>query len=256
MGPPLESLTGTLCFAEWRGSSVALKIPDPGADEMDGLRVLRHFTGQGAVRILDHHKDALLLERALPGESLAELSATGRDEEAMRILCDTLAVLHRRLPPGSDFDGVEDWGGGFARYRRSQKDALDRALVESAEDVFGRLAASQGERRLLHGDLHHHNILHDRTRGWLAIDPKGVLGEPEYEVGAALRNPVALPEVFADPATIDRRLGIVTERLGFDGARVLGWGFAQAVLAAIWAGEDGVDPGPFVTAALALKAKL
>ncbi len=255
-GPAFETFTGTLCFATWRGRQVVLKVPDPEVDELDGLRVLLHFAGQGAVRVLDHHKDAILVERVLPGRPLADLSAAGRDEEATEVLCDTLAALHRQAPPGRDFSSVEGWGGGFERYRRSQDDGLAPELVADAESLFFQLAASQGELLLLHGDLHHDNILYDEGRGWLAIDPKGVLGESAYEIGAALRNPLPLPKIFTDAAVIDRRLRIVAERLGFDGERVLAWSFAQAVLAAIWAREDGIDHAPFLAVARAFQPRL
>jgi streptomycin 6-kinase len=46
-------------------------------------------------------------------------------------------------------------------------------------------------------DLHHYNVLSDSGRGWLAIDPKGLVGEVEYEVGAAIRNPI---DAMASPA--------------------------------------------------------
>jgi streptomycin 6-kinase len=92
---------------------------------------------------------------------------------------------------------------------------------------------------LLHGDLQHYNVLFDAERGWLAIDPKGVVGETEYEIGAFVRNPVAQPELFLSRSTIERRLKQFTNRLNLDYERALGWAFAQAVLSAIWSIEDG-----------------
>lgn len=104
--------------------------------------------------------------------------------------------------------------------------------------MYAELCDSQSSTRLLHGDLHHHNVLLDNQRGWLAIDPKGVVGELAYEVGAAFRNPCERPAVFAARATIERRVGRFAGVLGLDAERVLGWAFAQAVLAAIWEVED------------------
>lgn len=91
----------------------------------------------------------------------------------------------------------------------------------------------------LTGLLQHYNVLVDSERGWLAIDPKGVIGEVEYEVGATLRNPIERPELFASRATIERRIRQFTEKLNLDYERVLAWGFVQAVLSAIWDLEDG-----------------
>ncbi len=81
--------------------------------------------------------------------------------------------------------------------------------------------------------------LFDAARDWLAIDPKGVIGELEYEVGAALRNPCEAPQVLAEPTVIRRRAARFARELGLDQARILSWAFALAVLAVIWAVEDG-----------------
>jgi streptomycin 6-kinase len=97
---------------------------------------------------------------------------------------------------------------------------------------------------LLHGDLQHYNVLLDSNRGWVAIDPKGVVGEMEYEVGAILRNPAEQPDVFVSVDTIQSRLEILTTKLGLNYERALSWAFAQAVLSAIWDVEDGYPVQP------------
>lgn len=112
-------------------------------------------------------------------------------------------------------------------------------LVKTAETLFAELSGSMAEAVLLHGDLHYANILAAERRPWLALDPKGVVGEPAYEVGALLRNP--RPQLLdeSDPGRIlDRRLDQLAEELGFDRARLLGWSLAQAVLSGWWSFED------------------
>jgi streptomycin 6-kinase len=92
---------------------------------------------------------------------------------------------------------------------------------------------------LLHGDLHHHNILSAERQPWLALDPKGVIGEPAYEVGALLRNP--FPQILSLPGPgrlLARRVDQLAAELDFDRQRLVGWGIAQAVLAAWWSFED------------------
>jgi streptomycin 6-kinase len=100
------------------------------------------------------------------------------------------------------------------------------------------MCASQAGTRLLHGDLHHENLLFDYRRGWLAIDPKGVVGELAYEVGAALRNPCQEPGLYAEPNIIEKRVDCFSRMLSLDSGRILAWAFAQAILAAIWELED------------------
>jgi streptomycin 6-kinase len=109
--------------------------------------------------------------------------------------------------------------------------------------------------RLLHGDLQHYNVLSDGARGWIAIDPKGVAGELEYELGAALRNPHERPELYSNTSAVERRIACFAQHLPVDAGRVLAWAYAQAVLSAIWTVEDdGVvrpdDPALMLAAAI------
>jgi streptomycin 6-kinase len=97
---------------------------------------------------------------------------------------------------------------------------------------------------ILHGDLHHFNILSAEREPWLAIDPKGVVGEAAYEAGALLRNP--LEDMSQYPHILKRRIAILSEMLDIDCQRILGWAVAQAVLSAWWSYEDhgqGWEPG-------------
>ena len=89
------------------------------------------------------------------------------------------------------------------------------------------------EPALLHGDLHHENILSVERQPWLAVDPKGMVAELAYETDALLCN--LSPGLLAQPQparAIARRTGVLVEELGFDRSRLLGWGLAQAVLSA------------------------
>lgn len=72
----------------------------------------------------------------------------------------------------------------------------------------------------------------------MTIDPKGVVGELEFELGAALRNPWDRPSLFTDPGVIRRRVRVLSDTLHLDECRVRGWAFAQAVLSAVWTIED------------------
>jgi streptomycin 6-kinase len=98
------------------------------------------------------------------------------------------------------------------------------------------------EPMLLHDDLHRDNILAAQRESWLAIDPKGLIGEPAYETGALLRNP--LPQLLELPQPgriLAWRVNQLAEELDFDRARVRGWGLAQAVLSAWWSVEEFGD---------------
>ena len=230
-----------LGFGRHDGRAVVLKV---NAAEPYAGRVLEAFEGRGMVRVYAHALDAVLVERAAPGHSLADVVRSDGDETATRLLAQVIGRMTPNAPP-SGVPRVAEWGRAFASYRASGDRQVPAPLAATAEQVYEQLAATQGRQRLLHGDLHHQNVIFDDARGWVAVDPKGVVGELEFEIGAALRNPWEAPSVFTDPATVRRRVVSLAGALDLDGSRVLGWAFAQAVLAAIWIVEDEgrVDSG-------------
>jgi len=232
-----ETATSLIAFGRRAKQSVAIKIGKHEGDEWRAGELLDAFGGNGVVRVYAFVPGASLLERLLPGSALTELSLDGRDDEATEIIADVI----RRMPPVRSvaWPTVQSWSLGFDRYIATADGQIPKQLVGEAHDLYVSLCDSQTRPRLLHGDLQHYNVLFDADRGWIAIDPKGVIGEIEYEVGAALRNPVERPELFATTAVVERRLAALTSKLGLDPARALAWGFAQAVLSAIWDVEDG-----------------
>jgi streptomycin 6-kinase len=232
-----ETATSLIAFGRRARQPVAIKIVKREGDEWRAGELLDAFGGNGVVRVYEFAPGASLLERLLPGSALTELSLDGRDDEATEIIAD---VILRMSPVRSvAWPTVQNWSLGFDRYIATADGQIPKQLVGEARDLYVFLCDSQTRPRLLHGDLQHYNVLFDADRGWLAIDPKGVIGEIEYEVGAALRNPVERPELFATTAIVERRLAALTSKLGLDPARAVAWSFAQAVLSAIWDVEDG-----------------
>jgi streptomycin 6-kinase len=232
-----ETPSSLIGFGRRDDEPVVLKIVKQHGDEWRSGDVLRAFGGHGVVRVLEHEDGAMLLERLEPGEPLVDLVRVERDEEATEIIASVIASMPRvRSVPGAPTVG--DWMRGFSRYVESDDAQVPRDLVERADELYAQLCTSQRATRLLHGDLQHSNILRDANRGWLAIDPKGVIGEIEYEVGAMMRNPREMPELLANPKVIQRRIDQLTSILSLDASRVLAWTFAQAVLSAIWSVED------------------
>ena len=222
---------------------VVLKVMKREGDEWRSGDVLSAFDGRGVVRVLDHAPGALLTERLNPGTSLVEMSIAGQDEAATAIIARVIHEMSSTTAPAW-CPSVLEWGRAFAWYATIGDSQIPESVVRRAESVYLELASSQRNTHLLHGDLQHSNVLFDRDRGWLAIDPKGVRGEIEFEVGAALRNPREAPALVGDPATLHRRLDQFVSALSLDRPRVVGWAFAQAVLSLIWTIQDspGLDP--------------
>jgi streptomycin 6-kinase len=212
-------------------------------DEWHAGKVLRAFDGHGTVKVYESDAGAVLLERLHPAEQLVQLVRRGEDSQATEILAQIMQQMAGHIAP-DHCPTILDWARGFDRYLDTGDQQIPQDLVNEARDLYQTLAASQRGPMLLHGDLQHYNVLFDSNRGWVAIDPKGVVGEREYEVGAMLRNPVEQPDLFMSPATIDRRLDRLANNLNLDYERALSWAFAEAVLSAIWDVEDGYRVKP------------
>lgn len=227
------------------GTPAILKICTPGGEyggEYAGqVAALRLFDGRGAVRLLesDPVDRAMLLECCEPGMML---SAIEDDDTATGIAATVMEQLWRPVPPDHSFPTVAEWGQGFARLRARYAGGsgpLPSALVDQAERLYSDLAGSMDLPVVLHGDLHHENILSADRQPWLAIDPKGVIGDPAYETSTFIRN--QLPEPPDGPETgrlMHRRIDLLSEQLNLDRARVRGWALAVTVLSALENVED------------------
>lgn len=245
LGEPFEQLSYNYVVRATRAGAerVVLKVGFPCRELHTEAAALRIFDGRGCVRLIEAETElgALLLERLEPGALLAESLDEERDEEATRAAARLMRELWRPAPAGHDFPSVADWAAGLEKMRArfgGGSGPLPRVLVARAEGLFRELLDTSREDVLLHGDLHHGNILDAGNGRWLAIDPKGVVGEPAYEAGALLRNPQPQLLRLRRPAeTLRRRVEIFAEELGVDEARVRGWGIAQAVLSAWWTVE-------------------
>ncbi|HET7035478.1 MAG TPA: aminoglycoside phosphotransferase family protein [Thermomicrobiaceae bacterium] len=242
LDPPFP-LSYNYVVPAWRaGEPVVLKVelPEAGLGEIDALEL---FDGHGSTRLLavDREQGALLLERLLPGTTLAALGA-GDDERATLIAADVMRRLWRPAPTAHGFRTLTDRAAELATVRRrfaGGTGPLREGLVARAESLFAELIASAAPPVLLHGDLHHGNILAAAREPWLAIDPKGVVGEPAAEVGPLLLNP--RPDLLSWPhpeRVLARRLDILAAALGFERERLWAWGLAHALLSAWWSVED------------------
>jgi streptomycin 6-kinase len=134
---------------------------------------------------------------------------------------------------------------------------LPSYAVEQAETYRDALLASQGPPVVLHADLHHANILQASPTRWVAIDPKGVVGEAEYEVGTLLHNPWGDLLAWSAPRQIlARRVAVLAEQLGFDRQRIVQWGVVNAMLTACWGTEHPGDGWRFPLACAEVLATL
>jgi streptomycin 6-kinase len=243
LGPPFNlSYNYAAPAVRADGTEVVLKAGVPHKELNTELLALQIYDGRSCARLLDSdaEKGILLLERLKPG---AMLITEPDDEKATAIAAGVMRNLWRPVPAQNPFPTVEKWAEGMVRLRihfNGGTGPIPSHLVEQAERLFAELLPSQAAPVLLHGDLHHFNILSAEREPWLAIDPKGIVGEPAYEIGAWMRNPLSEILQVPNPARVlARRLDLFAAEWNLDRARLRGWTIAQAVLSAWWGIEDG-----------------
>lgn len=237
-GAAFETPSSHLQYVRCNGVPAVLKIIKPESDEHRSAEILLHW-GAPAARVLAHEAGALVVERAMPGTTLAELFLTGKDDEATAIWCGIVQALHIKPAP-KGWPDVRQRGRSF--HHDIQHPLLPAGLLAQASAEYFDLCATQNPKQfLLHADLNHFNILKSKAAGWVVIDPKGFVGEIEWETATFLRNPIPHWDTVADLKTIARRTQTMCDKLGLNQDRVLRWCAVQAVLSALWSAEGHGD---------------
>ncbi|WP_158409542.1 aminoglycoside phosphotransferase family protein [Devosia psychrophila] len=239
--PVAETATSWIFRVEQNGRNfAALKILKQLAveEKRRGSALLNWYGGEGAATVFDMHGDTIFLEW-LDGGTLGQPVRAGKDDEGTIAIATVVASLHRPRP-----DAPENLQPLRTRFQ-TLFDTDVRVWPHTARDLYARasgIAFKMFDRPSaqipLHGDLHHDNIL-SSDRGWLAIDPKGLIGDPAYELANVFINPVDALHIAADPRRIAARVDILAQRLGYSRKRILGWAAAHAALSACWTLADG-----------------
>jgi streptomycin 6-kinase len=247
--------------------NVVLKMGVPNREMKSEMAALRLFNGEGACHLLEYDEERywMLLEKLNPGVMLSTLED---DDEATHIAAEVMKKIWKPLEHVtlSDSEGsliqpmrlfgrderslrvtydsfihLTDWFDGLKKLRpmfNGGTGPFNEKTVERVERSVKEFFAENHNPVLMHGDFHHFNIL-SSERGWLVIDPKGVIGPAGYEVGPFMINPWGS---FSDginyKVQIKRRIDILHEHLGFERERILEWSLAHAILSAWWSIED------------------
>lgn len=182
----------------------------------------------------DETHDAFLMERLEPGQSLKTLVKAGDDDGATRIICHTIRDLQSHQQKKAEFTHLSELAGSLSVL----KNCLDDRTLSKAESLFHELTADRSQDVVLHGDLHHDNILSSGST-WKVIDPHGYVGDPVSEVGSMIYNFWdCFPHDRSIPQVVERRLHILVEELPFDPQRIKAWAFCKTALSIAWTFED------------------
>lgn len=237
------------------GEKLMLKIARPDDDEAHAADMLRYYNGHGAVRLIRNDGSVQLLERleASSGQqTLEQMVSAGQADAATHIICDVIGQLHAVPPSQEPLKNLIPFRHRSDEMRQhvdeGRVQASDRPLFQFAYDLCDELIAETIDtQQPLHGDIHHGNIIHS-SRGWLAIDPKGILGPRIYEYANTLFNPVTTPAIVSDVKHMERQASIIAESGGFDKKLLLQFAFLHAMQCAAWSQDRSFQEHCFACA--------
>ena len=235
-GAALSTRSSELLPVRRAGLPAMLKVAAVEEERWGGL-VMDYWEGRGAARVLAREGAALLLERITGPLSLSRMVYHGHDDEATRVLCAVAARLHapRPRPRPAQLISLAEWFAPLEPIARAHGGVL--ALAAAAAQA---LFADPRDLVVLHGDLHHDNVLDGEARGWLAIDPQPLYGERGFDFANLLRNPDPEPAIV--PGRLARQVDVAVAAARLERTRLLQWVLALAGLSAASAIAEHAAP--------------
>jgi streptomycin 6-kinase len=226
---PVENLSFNYVLKGFqRNKPIVLKFGLDKALEKEAY-VLEAYNGNGSIKLYDYdiEHNALLLEQAIPGDSLLRYSEIN-NPYAIKITSKVSSKIHAApVPKTHSFPNLEEW------LMPLEKDwNMPQEYLIKARKLANHLLKTTAKQVLLHGDLHHDNIIQN-NEDYVAIDPKGVIGDPASEAWAIVRNP-----------KID--FPLLAEYTGYEYSRIRDWSYVRGVLSICWCLEDDLDASIFL----------
>ena len=207
---------------------------------------LKAFAKHAVAEVIADDDNMIIMQRALPGTTLKDYFPDN-DIDASKIVCVIIKEIHKAsIPKNHNFYDLRELFNTL-----DQKLDIPDQILAKAKHLRDKLLSTTTKEVLLHGDLHHDNILKNGDRpvdrslgagGWLVIDPKGFIGDPSFEPAAYLCNPI--PELLQENQPheiIEKRINICSAELGIDSKRIADWLYVKSVLCLAWSLEDNLD---------------
>lgn len=209
------------------GKKVVIKLVVPSDDFLHEVEALRLFNGNGIARLIDYdmNKGIIILECLTPGEKLSSIK---NDEAATTIICEVMKKLWLPVPDNCKLPSTLDIENKFRQLCDMYNDGIgpfSKKMLSETAALFKHMNSSIKQKYILHGDLHHYNILSSGEKAWLAIDPHGIVGEREYDVIQMFWTNLPSENLGE---VIEKRINILVNKLKLNEERVLLWGICHS----------------------------
>ena len=210
----------------------------PLAGEFRSEATALRVAGGGNVSKLydvDFDQSIMVVEQIVPGTPLKHFGMD--DEIATRLAAETVQTFWREVPDPHGLTPLRPWCRALLTWERDDR-VIPHDLITRAQDVANRCLDNQTKHVLLHGDVHHDNLLRRGADDWAIIDPKGLIGDPAFEVITWMWNPMGVAEHPDYSGLLSRRIDIFSEVWGFSREILVEWAFFGSVLSACWYGHS------------------
>ncbi|MFF2878748.1 aminoglycoside phosphotransferase family protein [Gottfriedia sp. NPDC057991] len=214
-----------------------IKLAVPNEEFNSEVEALKEFKENEFVQVIDYdlNEGILILEQLIPGDTLATIENEG---EAMHIAVKVMKSLWKAAPKSTKIPSILSRENSLSRIVEKFPNGLgpiSKEMLLDAFTIFKEMNRTQTTENLLHGDLHHYNILKAGENSWKVIDPKGLIGEREYDIIQFLLNKLEGKDIST---TLENRIDQLVKELNLNKERVLLWGYSHAVLSTCWSLED------------------
>lgn len=226
------------CVSASSGGEAVLKIALPlnNPEIFNEAAYLQITNGKGAVKLLNSDKTyrAILLERAKPGANLKQVFRADENKSA-NVAAGVLRKMLKTPPECSDFIQLEEWFNNF--FRKAPQTEFPAAFLSKSHYFFDEL--NSAAKFLIHGDLHHENILSAEREPFLVIDPKGIIGCIGYEIAVFLNNHLWwLNDQLDLREKLNEAVRQFSDAFEISPLDLRKWAYAQIVLSAWWTFEE------------------
>ncbi|MBM3239235.1 hypothetical protein FJZ31_23315 [Candidatus Poribacteria bacterium] len=233
-----------VCFADSPDyGSVVLKIGVPHPELYTEMTALSLYNGGNICLCYDSDIDlgAMLLERVIPGHNLTVLQ---HEQESIKIAADVISTLPIPVNDDNILPSFSDWlEKAFSRVRKENKVGREWLFfVDQAERLFQEIDALERQKVLLHGDLHHENILYDKNGQWKAIDPKGVIGIPCMEAARFIQNQLEKVNLKDKSSCLEEMVTVFGTAFDRPKRTIALCAFIDCVLSRCWTFEEYLEP--------------
>ena len=208
---------------------------------------LRLAASENVARLydVDFERSVMVIERIVPGTQLLNVAMT--DEDATQLAAETVATLWRPVQDPEGLHLLRQWMRALFEWPPDSL-RIDPMLIRHAQELGESLLAQSSRQCLLHGDFQHHNLLRRASGAWAIIDPKGLYGDPGYEIAAWMFNPPGVTSRADYRAIVERRVAICSDIWDIEQQELLAWAFVGMVLSLCWSSSSDAAPEAWVHA--------